>query len=112
VTAPEKAFEHFTENTARGTISGTVQADNSLTLTRYYDRVSYKGLRDNDSIDMLEIIRKTRYYNWGLAYDWLGSIEPSVHDMLLAGNGNISSLAASAKKIVEKLIDKTMSGLK
>ena len=81
-------------------------------LPVYYDRVSYKGLRDNDSIDMLEIIRKTRYYNWGLAYDWLGSIEPSVHDMLLAGNGNISSLAASAKKIVEKLIDKTMSGLK
>ena len=85
---------------------------NEQLLPVYYDRVSYKGLRDNDSIDMLEIIRKTRYYNWGLAYDWLGSIEPSVHDMLLAGNGNISSLATAAKKVVEKLIDKTMSGLK
>ena len=81
-------------------------------LPTYYDRVSYKGLRDNDSIDMLEIIRTTRYYNWGLAYDWLGSIEPSVHDQLLAGNGNIASLAAAAKKVVEKQIEKTMSGLK
>lgn len=81
-------------------------------LPVYYDRVSYKGLRDNDSIDMLEIIRKSRYYNWGLAYDWLGSIEPNVHDMLLAGNGNVSSIAAASKKIVEKLIEKTMSGLK
>jgi hypothetical protein len=61
---------------------------------------------------MLEIIRTTRYYNWGLAYDWLGSIEPSVHDQLLAGNGNVAALAAAAKKVVEKQIEKTMSGLK
>lgn len=81
-------------------------------LPVYYDRVSYKGLRDNDSIDMLEIIRTTRYYNWGLAYDWIESIEPNVHDMLLAGNGNISSLVAASKKIVEKLITKTMDSLK
>jgi hypothetical protein len=81
-------------------------------LPVYYDRVSYKGLRDNDSIDMLEIIRTTRYYNWGLAYDWIESIEPNVHDMLLAGNGNISSLVAASKKIVEKLIAKTMDSLK
>ena len=81
-------------------------------LPTYYDRVSYKGLRDNDSIDMLEIIRTTRYYNWGLAYDWLGSIEPSVHDQLLVGNGNVAALAAAAKKVVEKQIEKTMSGLK
>lgn len=81
-------------------------------LPAYYDRVSYKGLRDNDSIDMLEIIRKSRYYNWGLAYDWIASIEPNVHAMLVEGNGNISSLVAASKKIVEKLIEKTMSDLK
>jgi len=39
--APEKTFEHFTENPALGTASGTVLADNSLTLSRYYDRNSY-----------------------------------------------------------------------
>ena len=81
-------------------------------LPAYYDRVSYKGLRDNDSIEMLEIIRKSRYYNWGLAYDWIESIEPSVHEMLLTGNGNIASLVTASKKIVEKLIAKTMDSLK
>ncbi len=41
VTALPKTYEHFAENTAKGVISGTVTADNSLTLKRYYDRVSY-----------------------------------------------------------------------
>lgn len=41
VSAPPKTYEHFTENTAKGAVSGTVKADNSLTLSRYYDRVSY-----------------------------------------------------------------------
>ncbi|MBO7176388.1 MAG: hypothetical protein J6W14_03355, partial [Clostridia bacterium] len=80
-------------------------------LPIYYDRVSYKGLRDNDSIEMLELIRKNRYYNWGLAYNWIESIEPNVHDMLLAGNGNISSLGAASNKIVEKMIAQTVSKL-
>lgn len=80
-------------------------------LPVYYDRVCYKGLRDEDSIDMLEIIRETRYLNWGLSYDWLGAIEPTVHDMLVNGNGNVASLAKAASRAVERLIQKTMEGL-
>ncbi len=41
VTAGVKTFEHFSENTAKGTHSGTVREDSSLVLSRYYDRVSY-----------------------------------------------------------------------
>ena len=41
VTAPEKQFDHYTEVLSKGTHSGTVAADGSLTLSRYYDRVSY-----------------------------------------------------------------------
>lgn len=41
VTAVERTFEHFTENAAKGTLTGTVKADNSLILSRYYDRDSY-----------------------------------------------------------------------
>ena len=80
-------------------------------LPVYYDRVSYKGLRDQDSIDMLEIIRNTRYYNWGLAYGWLDSIEPTAHSMLVEGNGNMASLVNSASRIVQRLIDKTMGSM-
>ena len=80
-------------------------------LPVYYDRVCYKGLRDEDSIEMLEIIRNGLYYNWGLSYGWLDSIEKPVNnDYLKQGNGNVASLANSAKKVVEKLIQKTLDG--
>lgn len=41
VTAIERTFENFTENTAKGILTGTVKADNSLILSCYYDRDSY-----------------------------------------------------------------------
>ena len=41
VTAIEKSFPNFTENSSRGTLTGTVKADSSLVLSRYYDRNSY-----------------------------------------------------------------------
>ena len=74
----------------------------------YYERVCYKGLRDDDSIEMLEIIRDGRYLNWGLAYGWLDSVEPNVHSQLLEGNGNITALVKAGTKVVERLINKTM----
>ncbi|MBQ9080109.1 MAG: extracellular solute-binding protein [Clostridia bacterium] len=81
-------------------------------LPYYYERVCYKGLRDEDSIEMLEIIRETRYLNWGLSYGWLDSIEPAVHAMLVEGNGNTSTLTQAAVRVVNTLIGKTMDSLK
>lgn len=48
VTAPQKSYEHFTENTSKGTVSGTVAADGTLILSRYYDRNSYTISFDMD----------------------------------------------------------------
>ncbi len=77
-------------------------------LPVYYERVCYKGLRDEESIEMLEIIKNTRYYNLGVTYDWIDSIEPSVNQMLREGNGNVATLVKSSTRIVERLIDSTM----
>ena len=41
VTAPEKTFEGFTENPAKGTVSGIVTAQ-GLILSRYFDRNTYE----------------------------------------------------------------------
>ncbi len=84
---------------------------NEKVLPVYYERVCYKGLKDNDSIDMLKIIRETRYLNWGLAYGWLDSCEPTVHNNLLIGNANISALLRSSERVVQTLIDGTMNSL-
>jgi ABC-type glycerol-3-phosphate transport system substrate-binding protein len=81
---------------------------NERVMPLYYERVCYKGLRDDDSIEMLKIIRDGRYLNWGLAYGWLDSVEPGVHAQLLAGNGNVASLIKAGSKVVNTLIGKTM----
>ena len=41
VSASERTFDHYTEDTARGVHSGTVAADSSLILSRYYTRNEY-----------------------------------------------------------------------
>ena len=40
VLAARKTYAHFTENTKKGNLSGIVKTDNSLTLSRYFDRDS------------------------------------------------------------------------
>ena len=84
---------------------------NEHVLPVYYERVCYKGLKDDDSIDMLKILRETRYLNWGLAYGWLDSCEPSVHSSLVSGSSNFSALFKSSQRVVQTLIDKTMNSL-
>jgi len=41
VNAPSDGYVGFTQNTDKGVLSGTVAADNSLVLTRYFDRNIY-----------------------------------------------------------------------
>lgn len=41
VTAPEDGYDGFTMNTDQSNLSGTVAEDNSLVLTRYFDRETY-----------------------------------------------------------------------
>ena len=41
VTAPDASYAGFTENTGKGTVSGTVAGDSSLVLSRYFDRNTY-----------------------------------------------------------------------
>lgn len=77
-------------------------------LPVYYERVCYKGLKDADSIEMLEIIHDTRYLNWGLTYSWLSSVEPTMNTLLNSGDKNVASLIRSTKSTVENLINKTL----
>lgn len=79
-------------------------------LPVYYERLCYRGMRDAESVDMLEIISTTRYLNWAIAYDWIDSIEPQINTELDAGRSNkISSLVKMASKKIPVLIDKTLA---
>ncbi len=81
------------------------------TLPEYYDRVSYKGLADEDAIEMLGIINNSRYLNWGLTYGWLGSIEPTVNAQLNVGNASLASLVRASNKTVPTMIKRTLENL-
>ncbi|MBE6612965.1 MAG: extracellular solute-binding protein [Ruminococcaceae bacterium] len=78
-------------------------------LPVYYDfTVSRKGLRNEDSIEMLDIIRETRYFNPGEAYGWTKTLRGNVVNQLIEGNGAIASTVATALPAAEKLIEATM----
>ncbi|MFQ9148311.1 MAG: hypothetical protein ACLR5G_08595 [Eubacteriales bacterium] len=74
-------------------------------LPLYYNvKVSQKGLRNDDSIEMLGIIRDARYFEPSLVYGWTTNLYNSLSGQLVTGNGNVASLIASNKnKIAEKI---------
>ena len=74
-------------------------------LPIYYNvRVSQKVLRNDDSIEMLGIIRDARYFEPSLVYGWTTNLYNSLSGQLVTGNGNIASLIASNRnKIAEKI---------
>ena len=78
-------------------------------LPVYYDiSVSQKGLRNEESIEMLEIIRDTRYFDIAKCYGWTSSLYGSIESLLTAGNGAVASTIASGKSVVLENIDKTL----
>lgn len=81
------------------------------TMPEYYDRVSYRGLADENAIEMLGIVSESRYLNWGLTYGWLSSIEPNVNTQLDIGNAALSSMVKASAKVVPALIEKTLASI-
>lgn len=82
------------------------------TLPEYYVNVSYKGLQDDDSIEMLQIIRDTRYFNWAITYDWISGIEPNINTQLDSGKTYAASVIAASKISINKKIAATLEALK
>lgn len=79
-------------------------------LPIYYDvYISQKGLRNEDSIEMLDLISQTRYFNVGNAYGWTITLYDNIRDALDKGNNNMAALIAAQKSNIETSIEKTMS---
>ena len=79
-------------------------------LPVYYERLCYRGMRDVESVTMLETISNTRYLNWAIAYDWIDSIEPQLNTDLDAGRSTgIAALIKASARAVPKLIEKTLA---
>lgn len=63
----------------------------------------YKNLRDEESIEMLDIIRKSVVIDYGDVI-WLNIVEAVRSSMISSGSGKISSTLAKTEKMVNKYI--------
>lgn len=84
-----------------------------MVLESYFDvTVAQKGLRNDDSIDMLQIIKKGRSYDIGVAYQWFNTIGNVVYEKITVGDGDVVSGIESKKATVQSEIDKTLEAIK
>ncbi|MDD4774167.1 MAG: hypothetical protein PHZ09_11305 [Eubacteriales bacterium] len=75
----------------------------------YYDiALNGKYLRDEESIEMLDIIISERVYDLGLAYGF-GGVNTVVETLVSKGDTGLMSLMDSKRKSIQSAIDKTVA---
>lgn len=81
-------------------------------LPVYYNvTIAQKGLRDDESIEMLEIIQSSRYFDIGRVFGWTSTLYDAIEKDLLKGESDVASTIAKQKSKVETNIDKTWEKL-
>ncbi len=72
----------------------------------YYDNyISHKGLRDEDSLEMLEIMTRTRCMDVGMAYGWCSQFITTMNYDIGAGKAIASLVAANKDSINNAIAD-------
>lgn len=78
----------------------------------YYETyLTQKGARNEDSADMLKIIRDTRVINLGHMFNWTNTVLSSITSSLENGDASVASVIDSAKTSIKESIEKTMKSL-
>ena len=78
-------------------------------LPAYYDvTLTQKGLRNEDSVEMMNIIREARVPEIGSTFGWTSAVSSPIETQLMNGKSDLASKIASAKSKVEKAISATM----
>lgn len=79
-------------------------------LPAYYDiTLVGKGIRDEESEEMLDIIFATRFFDVGTYYQ-IGNLNTAVNSQLIQGKVTIASLLKSSEKVIQKTLDKINDG--
>lgn len=90
------------------TISEVMAHDSYETVIPvYYNNVvEHKGLRNEESVEMLEILRANRGMDLATAFSWNNATRDKIRDALFAGNNQVASILASQKSVVDGNIEK------
>ena len=83
---------------------------NTQVTPTYYDvSLSFKGLRNDASIEMMHLINNTISLDLGITYDWTRQLYDDVNSALQRGTIDIASLIERRKPMVENNIEKTLA---
>ena len=78
-------------------------------LPTYWNvNMQHKQLRNEDSIEMLEIISRTRSFNMGAAFTWTSNLTSKLESAILSGNNDVASLIAGFKESIAQSIRNSM----
>lgn len=78
----------------------------------YYDvSLSFKGLRNDDSIEMMHIINNSISLELGITYDWTSQLDSDINTGLEKGKLEIASAIERRKNVIESNIQKTMDAM-
>lgn len=76
----------------------------------YYDvTVSQKGLRNDESVEMLGIIRDSIHFEASMSYGWTNALVEKVRDKIHVGDSDVASTVASYVEKINKSIDEMMT---
>ena len=94
-----------------GAIVEAMAAKSMYTLTTaYYDKsFTYKSLRDEDSVEMLEIVLQSRSYD--LSNIYAINLNSRVLSCIVNGNGKLASEWKSGSKLANKLMGRAVKDL-
>ncbi len=73
--------------------------------------VEQKGLRNQDSIDMLHIIKDTRSFDVGVFYHWSDSLESAMESAVTNGSTAIASEVAAYKSAFETTMNEMLDAM-
>ncbi len=82
---------------------------NETVIQPYFARtVEQKGLKDEESIKMLNIIRDNRTYDIGIAFNWVRKFEEELAKLLAAGDTNVSTTVKEYAGAIQNDISNTV----
>ena len=70
----------------------------------YQNVVEHKGLRNENSIEMLEIMRANRGVDLGMIFNWVGSLREDIANKLFNGDNQVASIVDKNKPKIESNI--------
>ena len=88
------------------------ESEQSVLEPYFSEYVEQKGLRNEDSIEMLEIIKSSRSYDIGVVYGWISTLETALKTAIKDGSTDVTSIIATNEASITESLNKMLETFK